>query len=175
MVYPCPKKWCKVLIFIKNKIVLSDYNPTIRRCKNYLKTFLYSLFLFAISLGITYFLCPFTAKIFCYIGGPRECSGGFSSIDFSPVIGILLNYLFFIPLLFIVFGDKNKYWWIGVTQFLMFLFLIRVFYSPVYFLAGIFNLLPFILSIFLGVALGLIIVKIKNIVLKNKMKSTVKK
>lgn len=42
--------------------------------------------------------------------------GGGTWVDFSSVIGLPLSYLFFLPLLFTAFGDKHKYWWIGLLS-----------------------------------------------------------
>ena len=41
--------------------------------------------------------------------------GGGSWVDVTSFIGLPLAYLLLIPLVFCIFGDKNKYWWIGLS------------------------------------------------------------
>ena len=44
----------------------------------------------------------------------QKLFGGGTWTDLRGIIGLPLTYIFFLPLLFTAFGDKYKYWWIGI-------------------------------------------------------------
>ncbi len=149
------------------KIFPTDVHSTFIRYKNYLKSFLYNTLLLVISLALTYFLSPFTGGLYCYFtkGG---CSGGLFLIDLTAIIGMFFNYLFFVPLIFVIFGDRNKHWWVISVLVVTFVFLGYMFYETGSLWRDIGMLFIFILISFGGIGLGLAINKFKKFILKKR-------
>ena len=65
----------------------------------------------ALTLIGVYIASPYSGDIQCRILG--SCSAGLASINLSPVAGLIYGYLFFIPIVLIVFGfgAKARYLW----------------------------------------------------------------
>jgi hypothetical protein len=47
---------------------------------------------------------------------PLSGSGSIGVLDFTPVVVLPLEYLFFTIFLFTAFGDSNKYWWASLLS-----------------------------------------------------------
>lgn len=76
--------------------------------------FLKNIFLVVLILIFSYFVTPFLRGVFSNLYGTP--SGLFSSYGEVALlsIGFVLVYIFLLFLIFTTFGDKYKYWWIGV-------------------------------------------------------------
>jgi len=58
---------------------------------------------------------------------------GSTFVDLTGVVGIPLSYIFFLILLFIAFGGRKKYWWIGVLLIPAIVFEVYFDFSHLYF------------------------------------------
>lgn len=74
-------------------------------------------------------------------------------INLSSLVGIFIGYVFFLPLIFTIFGDAKKYWWIIILLIPVVLFEIYFdwHYQAIY--------IPIVLGI-LGWGIGFLISKL---------------
>ncbi len=63
------------------------------------------------ALVVSYFTSPFFGKLYDVIF--PSITGSY--IDFTALIGLPISYIFFLTLLFTVFGGTKKYWWIAIA------------------------------------------------------------
>ena len=71
--------------------------------------FLKNVFIAIIVFVISYLISPWAGNVYQYI---THDPGTWT--DLRSVFGLPLAYIFFLTLLFSSFGDKYKYWWIGI-------------------------------------------------------------
>ena len=69
--------------------------------------------LFSIVLFLIYVFAEYSVKIYKFFN-PLAGVGSVAVLDFTPVVVLPLEYLFFICFVFTAFGDSTKYWWIGI-------------------------------------------------------------
>ncbi len=55
----------------------------------------------------------------------------------QTLLGLLLGYIFFTFFFFVLFGDRHKYWWVGVLQLPALYFIIQIDLAHWYFYAGL--------------------------------------
>lgn len=67
-----------------------------------------NIFILVIVLVLSWGLSPFIGELYdkTFLG---PASGGFSTLD--SLVGLPLAFIFLVPLLFTIFGDKHKKWW----------------------------------------------------------------
>src|SRR3989344_5062908 len=78
-----------------------------------IKSIIRHVALFSIVLFLVYVFAEYSVKIHKFFY-PLSGSSFVSVLDFTPVVVLPLEYLFFICLVFTAFGDSKKYWWIGI-------------------------------------------------------------
>lgn len=62
------------------------------------------------TLVVAYFTSPMVGDLY-KLFFPGSAS---SYVNMSSLIGLPISYIFFLILLFSLFGDEKKYWWIGI-------------------------------------------------------------
>ena len=75
-----------------------------------------NLSLLILSSIVSYFLVEQFFKLYNYfwpVGNPSGLFAGYAMLG-NVMIGFFVAFTFFPPLLFTAFGDKKKYWWVGV-------------------------------------------------------------
>lgn len=68
-------------------------------------------FIIVFTLVLSYYTAPVSIEIYEFL---FNMEGGFFFMDFSIIAGIPLSYIFFLVLLFTVFGEKYKYLWMSI-------------------------------------------------------------
>jgi len=71
-----------------------------------------NIILLSLVIFSTYFFAEYFVKGY-YFFYPTSGVGSIASVDFTPLIVLPLEYIFFVMFLFTAFGDSKKYWWIG--------------------------------------------------------------
>ncbi|MBS4052933.1 MAG: hypothetical protein KGZ69_17270 [Methylomonas sp.] len=66
--------------------------------------------LIALGSAAAYFLSIPIGGLHCRLTG--ECSAVYASIGFTPYIGLILGYVFFVTFLLIGIGNQKKFWWL---------------------------------------------------------------
>lgn len=69
-----------------------------------------NILILIIAVVISYFVSPFVGEFYDSIF--PSITGSF--INWTPIVGLPLAYIFFLTLLFTAFGGAKKYWWIGI-------------------------------------------------------------
>ncbi len=59
---------------------------------------------------LAYSFSVFIGGLHCAVTG--ECSADLPSVGFTPYIGFILGYIFFISAFLSGFGGRGKYWWL---------------------------------------------------------------
>ena len=112
--------------------------------------------LLALSLFLSYLLAMyfgrFYSSLFPNVGGLLSVSQRVG--DF--LIGLPLSYTFFLVLLFTAFGDKKKWWWIGIGLIPALAFELYFDFAHIYFPVAI-GLVAWLLG--LAIARGVAMVK----------------
>ena len=72
-----------------------------------------NIILLFLVIFLTYFFAEYFVKGY-YFFYPTSGVGSVASVDFTPLIVLPLEYIFFVLFLFTAFGDSKKYWWIGI-------------------------------------------------------------
>lgn len=98
-------------------------------------------------LIFTYFFSGLSGRLYLKIF-PFESAGSF--IDGTVLIGLPLAYIFFLTLLFTLFGGQKKYWWIGIGLIPAVAFEIAFDFAHIYF--------PVVVG-FIGWLIGWLIIK----------------
>jgi len=68
-----------------------------------------NILLLATSIILSYL---FSAEFGDLLNKTFDYSGTF--LDFRSVVGLPLAYIFFVSFMFTIFGDKKKYYWLGI-------------------------------------------------------------
>lgn len=74
-----------------------------------LKSF-WNLLLIFIGIIIAYLLSVVIGGLHCTLSG--ECSAAFASVGFTPYVGVILGYIFFVSILLVGCGNYNRYRWL---------------------------------------------------------------
>ena len=74
--------------------------------------FLLNPFLIILSVILAYFLATIVGSAHCAI--TRECSASVPSIGFTPYIGFIISYIFFVSALLVALGNRGKFLWLVV-------------------------------------------------------------
>lgn len=88
-----------------------------------------NLSLLVISVILSYLTGVLFGKAYSYLFSITE--EGFFAFTIETVeliVGTILAFIFFLPLLFTLFGGERKYWWIGVLLILPAIF--EIYFDP---------------------------------------------
>src|SRR3989344_4635030 len=95
---------------------------------------------------LIYAFTGFAGRIYCSAveGG---CSAGLASVNFAPLMGLIISYFFFIPFSFSLFGSRGKHLWVAV-------FTAPVLLGLLYIDSHLPDLVPFLISGISGLLAG---------------------
>jgi len=79
------------------------------------KSAIKNIILLTISLFLIYLFTEYSVKLYKFFY-PSSGSGSIGVLDFTQTVVLALEYIFFISLIFTAFGDKIKYWCIGLLS-----------------------------------------------------------
>ena len=89
-----------------------------------------NIMFFAVICLISYNFAGLFGKFYLVVF-PYETAGSF--LDGTALIGLPLIYIFFLSFIFTAFGDKNKYWWVGILLLPAVLFEVVFDFRHIYF------------------------------------------
>jgi len=115
-----------------------------------------NILIFGSILILSYFLSPLAGQIYDKLF--PSITGSF--VNFTPLIGIPLAYIFFTVLLFTLLGGQKKYWWITIVLIPALLFEMYFDFAHIYF--------PIIIGL-AGWAIGWVILKAYQTATKRKV------